>query len=253
MAKTLAHLGNFAVAAFDLPGHGRSDGLHAYVPDWHCFVDASREVIMEHLRPLLSKSRKGLKIFGLGESMGGGVLFSMLAREKDIFDGAILICPMLFVSRELFPPWIVVQIFKYLAVPLLPEWPVAPNKDISDYLNKDPAIGEACRKTNHARINVGSIPPRLATAYSLAFEAGEWMKNKIPAYDTPSLIIHGGGDTVTDPQVSRQLFKEMAQPDKEFMFPDGVWHADLFHGGRSQYDSNRQRYEAVVTWVKKRS
>mmetsp|Transcript_96806 Transcript_96806/g.172226 ORF Transcript_96806/g.172226 Transcript_96806/m.172226 type:complete len:375 (+) Transcript_96806:65-1189(+) len=252
MAKALASMGNLAVATFDLPGHGRSDGLHAYVPDWHLFVDAAREIIMDHLRPLLSKDRKDLKIFGLGESMGGGILFSMLVQEKEIFDGAILICPMLYVSRELFPPWIVVQIFRYLAVPLLPQWPVAPNKDIGAFLYQDPSVKAACERSAHSRIDLGGVPPRLATAYSLAFVAGEWMRHKIPEYDTPSLIFHGGGDVVTDPRVSQQLFADMAHADKEFNFPDGVWHADLFHGGPSQYNSNRKRYEAVVAWIKKR-
>jgi len=254
-AQTLCSLEQLACASFDLPGHGRSDGLMTHIPDWLEFVDAAREVITEHLVPKLTKLRKGLKVFGMGDSMGGGVLFSLLARERELFSGAVLVCPMLFVSRDMFPPWLVVQIFKHLLVPALPLWPVAPSKDLSDFLNEDPAVMELCCKggaKRHGTITMGSCPPRLLTAYTLAFVAGDWMKSKIKDYDTPSLIIHGGGDKITDHRVSEDLFKNMQNKDKELLYPEGVWHGDLFHGGPTQYDANKERYEAVVQWIKKR-
>merc|ERR1711990_291997 len=103
--------------------------------------------------------------------------------ENTLFSGAILVCPMLFVSRDLFPPWIVVEIFKHVLAPLLPLWPIAPNKDLHDSCNEDPQM----RLFNN---------DPLGTGYQLAFASGDWMKSKIPDYDTPSLIFHGGADIV---------------------------------------------------------
>merc|ERR1740123_690735 len=71
-------MGRFAAVAFDLPGHGRSDGLIAHIPCWFEFIDAAREVVVEHLPNVCFKRYPGTKMFGLGESIGGGVLFSLL-------------------------------------------------------------------------------------------------------------------------------------------------------------------------------
>jgi len=253
-AKVLCSLGPFVTVAFDMPGHGRSDGLAAHIPDWLDFVDQAREVFLEHLRPLLLERWKGLKIFGLGESMGGGVLFTLLAREKELFDGAILVCPMLFVSRDLFPPWIVLQLFKQVLAPLLPLWPITPTKDLADVCNCDPQMRTFYNVSGaglHHQIAY-KAKARLQTGAELAFVAGEWMRCKIPEYDVPSLIIHGGADAVTDHKVSRELFAGMRHADKEFLYPSDVWHADIFHGGPRCYEACKERFQAVAHWIEER-
>ena len=48
--------------------------------------------------------------------------------ERIIFHaGAVLMCPMLTVSDEVKPPWIVQQFFKYVVAPLMPSWPITPS------------------------------------------------------------------------------------------------------------------------------
>jgi len=252
-AKALCSLGRFAAASFDMPNHGRSDGDLVDITDWFSFCDECREVVEEHLKPKFLKRYSGLRFFIIGESMGGGVLFTILAREKELFDGAILLAPMIFVSRDLFPPWIVVQIFKHVMVPLLPTWPIAPNKDIGELCNSDPEVAKCFNNAPlHAKL-IYPTQPRLGTGYQLAFVAGEWMKDKLPEYDVPSLIIHGKADSVTDPNVSKELFERMQQPDKELLMPDGVKHADVLHGGPKMYEDCKGRFQAIAAWIDKRS
>ena len=43
------------------------------------------------------------------------------------FAGAVLMCPMLTVSDEVKPPWIVQQFFKHVVAPLMPSWPITPS------------------------------------------------------------------------------------------------------------------------------
>uniref|UniRef100_A0A6U6VDZ9 Serine aminopeptidase S33 domain-containing protein n=1 Tax=Zooxanthella nutricula TaxID=1333877 RepID=A0A6U6VDZ9_9DINO len=252
-AKVLCGMGPFAAVGFDLPGHGRSDGLSIYIPDWLAFADECREVVTEHVQPLARRTWSRAKIFGLGESMGGGMLFTLLVRERELFDGAVLVCPMLFVSRDMFPPWVVVQLFKHVLVKVLPMWPITPSKDLGSLCNRDPQVQEYLHEVNplHRRI-AAKAKPRLATAFELAFVAGEWMKQRIPDYDVPSLIIHGGADVVTDHRVSKELFSKMKNPDKEFLFPENSWHNDIFHAGPKDYDGCRERFEAVAKWLSKR-
>lgn len=252
-AKALCNMGPFAAVAFDLPGHGRSDGSFVNIPDWHRFVDAAQEVVVSHVKPLIAARWPGARIFGMGESMGGGVLFTMLARDRALLDGAIMVCPMLFVSRELLPGPPILQIFKHIMVPCWPSWPLSPNKEIRDFLFKDPDVKEYVleRSTYHKNLTY-TVKPRLATAYELAFCAGDWMRSKIPEFDVPTLILHGGGDVVTDHRVSKELFEKMKNPDRAFLCPDGVMHLDLFHGGPTQREGAKERLIAVVDWVSKR-
>jgi len=251
-AKAICNLGPFATAGFDLPGHGRSDGRSVDIPDWLAFVDSAQEVVVEHLRPLITRQWNAPKVFGFGESMGGGVLFTLLVREKNLFDGAVLICPMLFVSRDMFPPWLVVQLFKHVLANLLPLWPIAPNKKLDALCNSDPAVLHHIENTPHDSFIRYRAQPRLSTAITLAFNAGEWMQKKIVEFDTPALIIHGQGDRVTDHRVTKELFANMKHSDKEFLYPQGCWHSDLFHGGPRLREENRERFDAVVTWLEKR-
>lgn len=40
----------------------------------------------------------------------------------------MLLCPMLTVSDEVKPPWVVQMIFKHVLARLFPTWPVTPSK-----------------------------------------------------------------------------------------------------------------------------
>mmetsp|Transcript_47140 Transcript_47140/g.105751 ORF Transcript_47140/g.105751 Transcript_47140/m.105751 type:complete len:371 (-) Transcript_47140:57-1169(-) len=253
-AQALCHLGSFAVAAFDMPGHGRSDGLIVCIESWADFTSAVKQVVRDHLIPKLKSQQANLKVFGMGDSMGGGVLFSILARERDLFAGVILVCPMLYVSEDLFPPYIVVQIFKHILCPLMPTWPIAPSKDIESRCWEDPVLVESLRSyTLHQSIVYGAIKPRLCTAYQCAFVAGDVMRTNFADHDLPTLIFHSPDDVVTDCRVSKELFDTMKGQDKQFVNPAGVWHGDMFHAGPKYYDAVQERFQLVVSWISARS
>lgn len=253
-ARTLCSLGRFVAASFDLPGHGRSDGEFVCVNEWSEFVALAREVIEVHLKPMLERKFQVSKVFGIGESMGGATLFALLVKEKHLFDGAVLLGPMLVVAEEMFPPWIVLQIFKHVLVRICPMWPIMPSEDISQRCSQDPEFRTFINEHPvHRKILGGRFKPRVRTAYELAFAASEFNKMKLADFDTPALIIHGAGDVVTDPKVSETLFKVMKNKDKNLVMPHGVWHADLLHGGCSQFDDVKQRYALVAKWIQERA
>eukprot|EP00927_Polykrikos_kofoidii_P068940 TRINITY_DN6429_c0_g1_i1.p1 TRINITY_DN6429_c0_g1~~TRINITY_DN6429_c0_g1_i1.p1 ORF type:complete len:389 (+),score=49.59 TRINITY_DN6429_c0_g1_i1:28-1167(+) len=255
-AQILCSLGRFGAIAFDMPGFGRSDGDFAYIPDWHAYIDDVREILLDHIRPIVDGWRsKSLKLFGVGESMGGGVLFSMLVRENQLMAGVVLICPMLFVSEKLYPPWIVVQLFKHVLAPIAPTWPQTPGEDLNDKCFSDPAMVEFCNSSPGHNGLKDKGKAKLATANQLAFVAGAWMKARIPEFDVPCLIVHSAADEVCDPSVSQMLFDGMKGNDKELMMPpieEGLCHGDLFHGGVRHKEGCRQRFATVVAWLEAR-
>eukprot|EP00403_Amphidinium_massartii_P027728 CAMPEP_0178388348 /NCGR_PEP_ID=MMETSP0689_2-20121128/9543_1 /TAXON_ID=160604 /ORGANISM="Amphidinium massartii, Strain CS-259" /LENGTH=369 /DNA_ID=CAMNT_0020008741 /DNA_START=26 /DNA_END=1132 /DNA_ORIENTATION=- len=248
-AKALCSLGGFAGITFDMPGHGRSDGLIAYIPSWDAFISSIMEVVVDHLIPKLKALQPTMKIFGLGDSMGGGVLYSLLIREKELFKGAVLACPMLFVHPDLAPPYPVVLVLKHVVRHLIPLWPIVPSKDLEGECWEDPEMLEMIRNwTPHRGLVYGRAKPRLETGYQIFFVGGDWMRANIPEYDTPTLIFHSPQDSVTDYRVSKELYDSMKGTDKMLIDPPNVKHADLFHGGPTKYDETAERMQIVLKW-----
>ena len=67
---------------------------------------------------------------------------------------------------------------------------------------------------------------------------------------TPLLILHGAADIVTDPSVSRALYKEAMSTDKTIhLYPD-AWHA-LTAGEPDEVVD--EVMSDILTWLDKRS
>lgn len=172
--------------------------------------------------------------------MGGAVCTTLALQRPDMIDGMILEAPMLYVSDDLKPPWIIVQLFRHviIKIPGLKTWPVAPSKDILDRCFTDPALVAAARKSNPICYE---SKPRLASAYALAFQATEWMESRLKDVSVPFLILHGDADVVTDPEVSKTLYINACATSKTLKMVPGGKHADTFW----RMDS----YDAVQNWL----
>lgn len=157
---------NACVIAFDMPAHGRSDGLFVYMPDWFEFCGAAEEVIEQLALPqckaLSTDPAKPLKLMIQGLSMGGGVCATLAIQRPDMVDGMILEAPMLFVSDDIKPHWIIVSLFRHviIKISILMTWPVAPSKDITSKAYSDPTH----ISFNKANPLAYSSKPRLASA-----------------------------------------------------------------------------------------
>jgi alpha-beta hydrolase superfamily lysophospholipase len=81
----------FAVFGLDYEGHGRSDGLQGYVPDFHALVgDCDAFFVAKAVSTHSSSGRR----FLLGESMGGAVALLPPRSRPDFWTGAVLVAPM---------------------------------------------------------------------------------------------------------------------------------------------------------------
>ncbi|CAK9106775.1 Caffeoylshikimate esterase (Lysophospholipase 2) (LysoPL2) [Durusdinium trenchii] len=206
----------------DLPGHGRSDGLLTYVPDWWAWVDQ----IWESIGMMLAEEAGGsLPTFVSGASLGGGLAVCLCLKQPKFFQGAILLCPMLTVSDELKPPWIVQQVFKRIIAPLIPLWPITPVKELSAYDFRESHHGEQLLKENP--LSMMGLAPRLGTGREFGFTYPDWLDEHLSEMRTPFIIMHGNADKITDPETSKRLYKESTTVDKTLKLYDGVYHAEL--------------------------
>jgi hypothetical protein len=88
----------------DQPGHGRSDGLHALVPDWMRHLRAIEhwcDAVATPERQARAGDGEGeatpLPLFAFGSSMGGAIAISLAVRRPAFFDGLMLIAPMVYI------------------------------------------------------------------------------------------------------------------------------------------------------------
>eukprot|EP00729_Bicosta_minor_P017868 gene17868-33434_t len=163
LMMTLAAVYNFGVICCDMPGMG----LFMYVPDFSQFVDQAVEFlevwVPEQRKAWDAASGKQMKIFGCGESMGGGVLATIMLSKPDYYDGHILISPMLEIAEETRPHPAAEFVFKHAIAGIFPTLQIVPSKDIDYQCFTDPAA-----------VRVGSGMPRHSGAAVLSTTVERW-------------------------------------------------------------------------------
>lgn len=185
----------FRVTSFDLPGHGGSGGRRAYVEEFDHFLDA-----VDLLRPETGK-------FVLyGHSMGGLVVLKY-ALDRIPPDVLIASAPALDATA---PAW--QKKSAPLLGRLLPQLPMPVPFD-SSALSRDPAVGSAY---DADPLVIHKITARLG-AEMLA--AGMEVQASVDSLTVPTLVIHGGADTMVParfsavladaPNVTRKLYPKL--------------------------------------------
>lgn len=231
----------YATAGIDYEGHGRSDGLRAYIPDFDKLV----EDCIAYFRSVRETSElRGLPAFLFGESMGGAVTLLLHRREPSGWDGAVLVAPMCKIADEMKPPALVTAVLTRVAY-VLPTWKVLPTRDIIEAAFKDPVKRERIRQNPYAYQD----KPRLGTGLSL-LKASNDIEAHLEEVSLPFLVLHGEADTVTDPAVSQLLHAAAKSPDKAIITYPDMWHGLL----EGEPDDNVERvYKDIFAWLEKRS
>jgi alpha-beta hydrolase superfamily lysophospholipase len=174
------------VQAFDLRGHGLSGGRRVYVRRWDDFLD-NVEVLLAPLRSA------GLPVVLFGHSMGALIALTYACSDRPAPDLLVLSAPPL---RASVPGW------QRALAPILGR--VAPtvviaNPITGDQLARDPAVGIAYFADP-------LVQPRSTTRLGAQLLAA--MKragSELDRLHIPTLVIHGGADTLVPTAGSEPL------------------------------------------------
>ncbi|ORY91597.1 lysophospholipase [Leucosporidium creatinivorum] len=252
----------------DLPSHGRSTGIHCYVPDMEALADAVYAVLSDVLLEdsKLVKSADGSfkqrrKIFVAGQSLGGftaaltclkyGSLDSAETTElkaddsfKPKISGGCFLCPMLAINPETMPAYPVQLLARGIASFAGPLPLASANKgknsedpDVEEQFQRDP-------QTYHGKLRVGT---------GLAILSGLIDINKnMEALKIPFIIHHGTGDRVTSYHGSEKLYASASSTDKELKLYEGYEHI-LLRKGRDEQDDHRRQtvLKDMLEWLEK--
>ncbi|XP_074286713.1 caffeoylshikimate esterase-like [Silene latifolia] len=239
-ANRLANAG-YGVYGIDYVGHGKSEGLHGYIPK---FDDLIRDCADHFAKVCERQENKGHKRFMLGESMGGAVVLLLHRKMPEFWNGVVLVAPMCKIAEELKPNELVIKVLEKLAN-VLPTWKIVPGQDIVDVAVRDPAKKEEVRSNPYWYTD----RPRLRTASEL-LNASMGLEDRLNEVTVPFIIVHGGDDKVTDPSISKMLYDTALSTDKTFKLYPGMWHALTY--GELPENINIV-FKDIIEWLDERS
>lgn len=220
------------VFAWDLRGHGRSEGKRGvvrsfsdYCEDLLCFLEQ------------VKKNRKGKTIFLLGHSMGGLVNSLTIIKKGSLgFNGLCYSSPLMGIAVQ-------APAIKKKAANLLSDWLptltlynevpnklVSQDKDILYELDRDPL--------RHDRIN-----PRL---FLDMLQYTEYVRTNADKIKLPVVLQQAGHDKVVNAHDSRTFFDNLASKDKTYFE-----YKNSYHEIYNDIERN-QVFKDLNEWLSKR-
>ncbi|XP_010517294.1 PREDICTED: caffeoylshikimate esterase-like isoform X2 [Camelina sativa] len=239
-ARRLVKAG-FAVYGIDYEGHGKSDGLSAYVPNFDQLVD---DVSTHYTSICEREENKGKMRFLLGESMGGAVLLLLHRKKPEFWDGAILAAPMCKIAEEMKPNPLVISLLSKLSG-VIPSWKIIPGQDIIEIAFKQPEIRKQVRENPYCYKG----RPRLKTAYELLRVSTD-LEKRLNEVSLPFMVLHGEDDKVTDKAVSGELYEVASSWDKTLKLYPRMWHGLLYGETPENIDLV---FDDIIGWLDKRT
>ena len=231
-------------------GHGRSDGLFIYCPDFDIYVKHS-SFLFKRAKLKYSKLYKlpPKSFFLSGESLGGAITIHQAIyetqnrinkksddtkekeKEKDDDDenkqsdididsdvdlewtGVLLAAPMCGIDDNIRPPKPIENCFLHCIVPCCPKSRISPTADLSDFFLSKDSSQKARTKyyENNALFDHGK--PRLITSKTF-IKATTFIEENALLFTLPVLIFHSKDDKVTSPAKSQLFEKNCASKDK---------------------------------------
>lgn len=199
-----------AVHAFDLRGHGRSEGQRAYIDRWRDYTEDLDTFVG------LVTAAGGRRPFLLGHSLGGLIALDYAIQSGARLAGIIAAAPAL---GEVGVPRVLMAAGRVLSR-IWPRFSMRTGMDLSA-LSRDAGTRQAVLDDPLFH-RVGTA--RLSTEVVAAIER---VQRLAPSLAVPVLLVHGGADRMVSPEGTRTFFARLTVADRELIeYPD-AYHALL--------------------------
>jgi acylglycerol lipase len=231
VARQLNEAG-FGVCAFDLRGHGKSDGRKVFVRSFDEYVHDLTKFVKR------VRERAGDRpVFLLGHSMGGAIVTLYALSQDQGIRGFALSAPGLKVTDEVTPGR--VRAVKFISK-------LAPGAHVysvpNELFSRDPKV--VAEMDHDPLIDQRKLPANLAVEFLGAMLRVQARTSEITA---PFLVMHGTGDRLTNPRGSQDLYEHASSTDKSIKLYDGLYH-DLLHEPEAA-----TVYSDVLGWLESRT
>ena len=198
----------YALFAFDLRGHGRSQGPRGHSPSFEAYMEDIGLLIQE-----AEQRYPGRPLFLYGHSLGGLLVLNYVLWRKPhlvgvIATGAGLRSPLLDQKLK-------IAMARVLGS-LLPSLSLSTGLDAAT-LSRDPDVVQAYVESPlvHDRATLGMTKNSIA--------AIPWVLAHAEEFSTPLLLMHGTSDRLTYPQGSQE-FAQLVSCDCTLKLWEGLYH-----------------------------
>jgi len=227
VAKVLNNAG-YHFAAFDLRGHGLSEGKRGHASGFDQLYDDIDAFITEINHKFTFRQAP----FLYGHSMGGSLVINFSLNRNPSLSGVIATAPSLATAFK--PPKFQQFMAKVLAniVPVM----TVSNSLAANHLSHDQAIVSAYQNDVlvHDKISVKLATELLEKGQDALSKAGNWQ--------LPLLLMHGTDDRITSHHAS-QAFKERADGNVELI----LWE-DFYHEIHNDF-GQEEVLQKLVDWM----
>jgi alpha-beta hydrolase superfamily lysophospholipase len=199
----------YAVYAFDLPGHGKTEGPRTYIEHFCDFSDN-----LQTFYQMVTGWQPGKPIFLLGHSMGGGIAAYYLLDHQDDFAGAILSAPTIKVGDKVTNGTIFMAKVLSKLAPKAGVMAVDP-----EGVSKDPAVVQAY--IHDPLVHHGKVTARLGAELLTGMMR---ITAEVGKISLPFIVVQGGDDVLVDPVGAKMLYEQASSADKTIRFYEGLHH-----------------------------
>ena len=209
-----AHVGKaftdagFALAGFDLRGHGKTVGPRGHIPS----LAAAMEDI-QLFRQQMEERYPGLPQFLYGHSLGGFLVLAYATFKSNTLKGVIATGPAL--RTPVLEQKFKIGLAKALGS-LMPTMTVPSGLEVP-LISSNPQVVRAYQEDPLVH-GVGTL-----AATRMALDAIEWAFTHAPDFPAPLLLLHGSEDKLAYPHGSQE-FSDLVPKNCTLKIWDGLYH-----------------------------
>ena len=218
----------YSLYAFDLRGHGKSDGERGFINTFDDFVVDTAAALNR-----FDAVRNGLPAFHMGHSMGGLILTLYVTSRPLKTNGLVFSSPFLQLATDVSP---VLQALSGVIAAVLPKLPMGDLE--SEAISRD--VEEVRKYQDDPLVFHGKIVARTGARM---LRATAYARKAVRAIKDPLLVFHGTDDRLAAFEGGDWLHVHAASEDKTFHVYREGYH-ELFN------DLERKRfYNELTGWL----
>ena len=215
------------VLAFDVYGHGRSDGQRGHIPELNTFLD---DIV--DFREQVKDDLNGKPVFLYGHSMGGMIVLTYVLKKYPAFDGIITTSPLIDTAKPM-------DGFTKSLVRILNS--IAPRMTINNridrsFLSRDARIVDAY---NEDPLVFGKLSMRLG---AFMVDSQQFIREHAAEFAQPLLMMVGSDEKIVS-KADIDVFMQ-SLPQQTYKVWDGCFH-ELHNEPEKE-----KVFEYTLAWMK---
>ncbi|CAB9498680.1 Monoglyceride lipase [Seminavis robusta] len=259
LSDRVVHQEGYALYAFDMTGHGYSEGSRFLVKSTvkQDYLNFVKLVVDDNNNE--NNDDNNIPLFLMGESFGGNLTLQIGRYYQDHpdetpkgFAGIILVAAAIYGYQIFFPVDLALKYFLTPFVPRLRPPEILPNPVAPSMLWRDPEvlyINAQEKRVTEMWLEPAERHSNLQTSSTL-IEAMKYVRNEcIPDFKGPFCILHGTSDRAVPIAGALEYFVEQVatpEPDRAVKRVGGAYH-DLLGDPTAE-----ENLDFILEWVKKR-